>query len=69
MLDKFYRVRQRDRKIVHFGHTSNPYVTICGHKPTSERYWEAEVSQMFLVYTGDKICKKCKKALAKAKLI
>ena len=66
--DEFYRVKQRDKNIIHFAHSSNYYVTICGHKPTSERHWEAEVTHI-LVYTSDKVCKKCLKVLDKAGLI
>ena len=69
MLDQFYRAYQRDRKIIHFIHRTNPYSTVCGTKATPERYWKAEVSRNILVYTGDKVCKKCKKALDKARLI
>lgn len=69
MLDQFYRTKQKDREIVHFAHTSNHYATICGHKPTSERYWEADFSKKDIIFMWSKVCKKCQKALDKAGLI
>lgn len=67
LLDQLYRAYLRNRKVIHFIHKTSHYSTICGTKVTPERHWEAEVSHI-LVYTGDKVCKKCRKALDKAGL-
>jgi len=67
MLDQFFIVYTRDIKKIHFAYIGDTSYTICGHKPTQNR-WEAEVGGS-LIESKDKICKKCLKVLDKAGLI
>lgn len=71
MLDQFHRVYKRNAKIIHFAYTASlSDLTICGFLPDINvcKYWEREVSGN-LIQPGDRICKKCQKALDKAGLI